>query len=102
MSMIKIFYTLIFSTLLLTGNSQKIIDQIVAVIGDKSILLSDIETQKLQAIQQGISVSEETNCMILDELMFQKLLIHQAEIDSLEVTEDMVKADLDFVKKEGY
>jgi len=95
MSMIKIFYTLIFSTLLLTGNSQKIIDQIVAVIGDKSILLSDIETQKLQAIQQGISVSEETNCMILDELMFQKLLIHQAEIDSLEVTEDMVKAELE-------
>lgn len=33
--------------------------------------------------------------MILDELMFQKLLIHQAEIDSLEVTEDMVKAELE-------
>ena len=93
MSMIKIFYTLLFSSILLTGISQKVIDKIVAVIGDKSILLSDIEAQKLQAIQQGISVTEETSCMILDELMFQKLLIHQAEIDSLEITEDMVKVE---------
>lgn len=95
MSMIKIFYTLLFSSILLTGISQKVIDKIVAVIGDKSILLSDIEAQKLQAIQQGISVTEETSCMILDELMFQKLLIHQAEIDSLEITEDMVKVELE-------
>ena len=93
--MIKIFYTLLFSIIIFTGTSQKVIDKIVAVIGDKSILLSDIETQKLQAIQQGVSVTEETSCMILDELMFQKLLIHQAEIDSLEVTEDMVKAELE-------
>ena len=90
---------LLFSILLITSFSsffsQKFIDQIVAVVGDKSILLSDIETQKLQALQQGIEVTEETSCMVLDELMFQQLLVHQAEIDSLEVTEDMVKTELD-------
>ena len=75
--------------------SQKTIDKIVAVVGDKSILLSDVETQKLQALQQGLEVTEQTSCMVLDELMFQQLLVHQAEIDSLEVTEDMVKTELD-------
>ena len=68
---------LLFSILLITSFSsffsQKVIDQIVAVVGDKSILLSDIETQKLQALQQGIEVTEETSCMVLDELMFQPI-----------------------------
>ena len=95
MSTTKFIFALLFTNLFFVGNSQKVIDKIVAVIGDKSILLSDIETQKLQALQQGMEVDDQTDCMILDELMFQKLLVHQAEIDSLEVTEDMVKTELE-------
>ncbi len=75
--------------------SQKVIDKIVAVVGDNAVLLSDIENQKIQAIQQGIKIDSETDCMILDEIMFQNLLVHQAEIDSIEVTEEMVKTELD-------
>ena len=93
--MTKFLLTIVVFASIHNAISQKTIDKIVAVVGDKSILLSDVETQKLQAIQQGLEVTEQTSCMVLDELMFQQLLVHQAEIDSLEVTEDMVKTELD-------
>jgi len=76
-------------------SGQEIIDKVVAVIGDKAILYSEIEEQILQAKQQGVSVDENTGCLILEELMFQSLLLHQAEIDSVEVTEQQVTAELD-------
>jgi len=76
-------------------NAQQIIDKVVAVIGDKAILKSEIESQKLQATQQGVKVDENTGCLIMEEMMFQSLLLHQAEIDSVEVTEEMVTAELE-------
>ena len=45
----------------------------------------------MQLLQQGIELEEDIDCYLLDEFMTQQLLIHQAEIDSIEVTEEMVK-----------
>ena len=71
--------------------SQEVVEGIVAVIGDKVILKSAIETQYLQLKQQGVLTSEdETKCQIMDELVLQKLLSHHAEVDSLEVTDEEV------------
>ena len=74
---------------------QEIIDQVVAIVGENPILYSEIQGQKLQLIQQGIELDEDIDCYLLDEFMTQQLLIHQAEIDSIEVTEEMVKVELD-------
>jgi peptidyl-prolyl cis-trans isomerase SurA len=75
--------------------SQQSIDKVIAVVGEKQILYSEIQSQKLQMLQQGINQDENIDCYLLDEFMLQQLLIHQAEIDSVEVTEDMVKGELD-------
>ncbi len=58
-------------------------------------MYSEIEAQKMQAKQQGIELKEGDAAIILEDLMFQKLLLHQAEIDSLEVSEAQVTAELD-------
>ena len=79
----------------LAVKSQESIDKIIAVVGEKQILYSEIQSQKLQLLQQGINQKEDIDCYLLDEFMLQQLLIHQAEIDSIEVTEDMVKGELD-------
>lgn len=76
-------------------SGQECIDKIVAVVGEKQILYSEIQSQKLQLLQQGVDQDESIDCYLLDEFMLQQLLIHQAEIDSIEVTEDMVKGELD-------
>ena len=71
------------------GYSQNSIEGIVAVVGNKVILKSAVETQYLQ-IRQSAVVGEEAKCQILDEMMFQKLMSHHAEVDSLIVSDDEV------------
>ncbi len=84
-----------FFSLNIATKSQESIDKIIAVVGEKQILYSEIQSQKLQLLQQGIDIEENIDCFLLDEFMLQQLLIHQAEIDSVEVTEEMVRGELD-------
>ena len=75
--------------------NAQIIDKIVAQVGDEIIMLSDIEQQKLQMIQEGINVSNTTDCEILESVLYQKLLVNQAQIDSLIVSDDMVNSEIE-------
>lgn len=93
----KYTFAIIIISLTLTNltTAQTLIDKVVAVVGDKAILYSEIESQKIQAKQQGINLTKEDEFFILEDLMFQKLLLHQAQIDSIEVSEQQVTAELD-------
>ena len=73
----------------------RIIDEVVAVVGDKRILYSDIEQGYLQLKTQGEKVNENTKCMVLENLLVQKLLLNQSEVDSIEVTESQIEGELD-------
>lgn len=93
-------YTLILSVILLTSGSMfaqksETIDKIVAQVGDEVILFSDLQGQKLQMIQAGMELPANADCMILEDLMFQKLLVNQAILDSLEVTDQQVDAEME-------
>ena len=74
---------------------ENIIEQIVAIVGDKAIFQSDIENQYLQARSQGISSAGDLKCEILEQMLAEKLLVNQAKIDSLEVTEEEVNMQVD-------
>lgn len=87
-----------FSILLITLSTVKAqgtIDKIVAQVGDKIILKSDIEGQKLQAIQAGMSITPEIDCQVIEELMYQFLLVNQAKLDSVEVSDAQVDAEME-------
>ncbi len=89
---------LIFSIISITSFgsfAQQTIDKIAAQVGDKVILLSDIQAQKIQAIQAGITISPEMDCEMLEELMYQKLLITQAILDSVDVTSEQVNSEME-------
>lgn len=76
------------------GDGQ-VIDEIVAQVGDNVILLSDIEAQKLQYKNQEMKITSQTKCDILEELLYEKLLLNQAEIDSVQVTDGQVNAEME-------
>jgi peptidyl-prolyl cis-trans isomerase SurA len=78
-----------------SGAQTKVIDQIVAQVGDEIILLSDIQNARLEMIQGNQSLTGYTDCQILEELMFEKLLITQAEIDSVDIPDDMVNNEME-------
>jgi peptidyl-prolyl cis-trans isomerase SurA len=79
------------------GMSQQsaMVDEVVAVVGSKIILLSDIEKQYNQFVIQGAERGDETKCQVFDQLILQKLMINQAEIDSVTVTDGQVDGELD-------
>ncbi|MDO4171296.1 MAG: peptidylprolyl isomerase [Prevotellaceae bacterium] len=63
------------------------IDEVLWVVGDEAILRSDIEMLRLQAEQEGIKWDGNPDCRIPEQIAVQKLFLHQAAIDSIEVTE---------------
>lgn len=75
--------------------SSKTIDEIVAQVGDNPILLSDIQAQRLQLQSEGIEVNKQTDCRILEELLYQNLLLNQAKIDSVEMSDAQVNAEME-------
>ncbi len=75
-----------------------IIDQIVAVVGANVILHSDVEAQYIQYRMQegGARGSAKTvKCNLLENILYQKLLLNQAELDSVEVSEQQVEGEMD-------
>lgn len=75
--------------------SQQTIDKVVAVVGSKIILHSDIEKQYVQFLAQGGTETSDVRCTILDQLILQKLMINQAAIDSVNVSDNQVEGELD-------
>ena len=65
------------------------LDGVAAVVGNEIILYSDIDQLYFQMQEQAIS--GKTKCDALGELMFSKLLVHQAKLDSLVVTKEEVR-----------
>ncbi|MFI5171502.1 MAG: peptidylprolyl isomerase [Chitinophagales bacterium] len=74
--------------------SQPLIDKIVAQVGDKIILQSEVEQFYYEELQKG-EVPEDYRCRILQELITQKLMLIQAAKDSIIVTEDEVESNID-------
>lgn len=64
-----------------------IVDEVIWVVGDEPILKSDVEAMRLQAESEGIRFKGNPDCAIPEQIAVQKLFLHQAAIDSLEVTE---------------
>ena len=89
-----LIFNIFFFTIYLTF-SQEIIDKVIAQVGDNIILLSDIEAQKLQAIQAEIEINPEIDCQILEEIMFQYLLLNQAKLDSIEINDTQVDGEME-------
>ena len=90
----RIIISSILSFFSFTSYTQ-IVDEIIAVVGNEVVLSSDIETQYLQYLSQGYTDSEEVRCQIIEDVLYQKLLVHQAKLDSTDVSEDDVNQELD-------
>jgi peptidyl-prolyl cis-trans isomerase SurA len=78
------------------GQPKKAIgDKIVAVVGDRIILYSDIKNSIADIARGGQAVPDNAECMIVEQAVVSKVLMLQAEKDSLPVTDEEVEAELD-------
>lgn len=84
-----IFFLVFFTASASFGQSVKkknVVDEVIWVVGDSPILLSDVEEMRISMEMQG-EVVENPYATIPEELAIQKLFMHQAELDSIEVNE---------------
>lgn len=95
MKLIKFLFLSLFISIPLLINAQPyIVDAIVGVVGKNQVLYSEIEDQYMQLQAQGVKPLP-SRCEILEELLSQKLLVNQAEIDSIEVSPAEVELELE-------
>ncbi|MDE5417823.1 peptidylprolyl isomerase [Labilibaculum sp. DW002] len=92
-----------FNTLLImvvigafSANAQdNMVDKVIAVVGNQVVLKSDVENRFLSLQNQGYtSGSVDLKSEIFEDLLIEKLMIAQAQVDSIEVTEQEVENDL--------
>ncbi len=89
-----LFISLFTATALVAQAQPKTVDGVAAIVGGDIILKSEIEEQYEVFNRQNFGESV-SHCEVFEELLFQKLLIHHAEIDSVTVGEDEVEANMD-------
>ena len=72
-----------------------LIDKSIAIVGNDVILLSDIEEEVRMMLASGMTVESNTRCQILENLVSSRLFLTQARLDSLTVTDEQVKEQVE-------
>src|SRR3954465_8409056 len=86
---------LVFSTSSQSQTKKVIADKIVAQVGDKIILRSDIYNSIHDAQRQGTPLPPNPECVLVERALIEKALVLQAERDSLPVSDEDLEAALD-------
>lgn len=88
---------LAFSGSLAALAQDNVIDEVVWVVGDDAILKSEVEEARLNAIYERRQFDRDPYCVIPEEIAVQKLFLHQAALDSIEVSESEVIQQVDYM-----
>ncbi|MBK8819104.1 MAG: peptidylprolyl isomerase [Saprospiraceae bacterium] len=91
-------FILFFFLLTESGFSQdtNLLDKVVAKVGSEYILSSEVEEEFSYASKQKPDLGDDAKCSILENIIEQKVIIYQAKLDSIEITDEEVETQLDF------
>lgn len=98
----KSFVRTIVATLLLIWSNaamaqDNVIDEVAWVVGDEAIWKSEVEEARLSALYEGRKFDKDPYCVLPEEMAVQKLFLHQAELDSIEVSDAEVLQRVDYM-----
>lgn len=94
----KFLFTAIFAIVCIVTQAQPkrvLADKIIATVGDKIVLKSEIDNSLADMQRQGINVPENGRCLLLEQALGIKALVVQAEKDSLPLSNDEIDAEID-------
>src|SRR6056297_433721 len=78
-----------------SAQKARMLDQVVAIVGEEIVMQSDIENQVLQMRAQNYYGGGDLKCTVLEDLLVQKLLLNQAALDSIDVSMTQVEQELE-------
>ncbi len=94
-NIIRFLTLFLFPLGLLAQNDKAVIDRVVATVGGEIILLSEVQEQYSFAKKDQPDLPKEYQCVVLQNLIVQKLLVNQAKLDSVDVKDEEVGAQID-------
>src|ERR1700757_887334 len=84
-----------FSVAMIFAQPQNV-DKTIAVVGKYIILRSELEREvRSVKASENVEITDSLRCATFEELLFQKLLLAQADKDSVRVKDEQVDAELD-------
>ena len=87
---------LVINAFALSAQTKKVVaDKIIATVGDKIILKSDIENNIHDMQRQGLTVPPNATCLLLQQALAMKALVLQAGRDSIPVSDERVEGEID-------
>ena len=72
-----------------------LVDEVFAIVGKNAIYKSDIQMDIEQMTQKGIEISDEAYCYTIESKLFQSLLIHRADMDSVNISDSEIDSEID-------
>lgn len=97
MRFIRINSLLLITCLFSLGSfaQPKVLDGVIAIVGDEIATKSEVEIKYTALVTQGADINDNTRCEVFEDLMFSKLLLNQAKVDSIEISDSQVEGELD-------
>ena len=95
LSSLAVFFTSMIFAQPVSQPKKVVADKIIAVVGDKIVLKSDIDNSLADMLRQGVEIPENATCLTLEQAMGIKALVLQAKKDSLPITDEEVEVDID-------
>lgn len=76
-------------------NQTNIVDEVAWMVGDQPIYRSDVEELYQQMLYERANIPGDPYCVLPEQLAIEKLYLHQAEMDTVEVQESMVQQQVE-------
>lgn len=98
MKRLLVLFIFTFNIIIIFAQNNIPVDGIIVIVGKEIIMKSDLENAYFEYISQNGTdgEDEEIKCDILKKIVLQKLMIHQASIDSIEVTDQQVDDQINY------
>jgi len=84
---------LCFSPFVQAQTNGKTIDKIVAQVGDNIVLYSELQGQKRAILDNGGEITPNSECELIEQMLYQFLLVNQAELDSVMISDEQIDAE---------
>ncbi len=74
---------------------SNIIEEVAWMVGDEPIYKSEIEQAYQEMLSDRTPIQGDPYCVIPEQIAIERLFLHQADIDTVEVAESMVQMQVD-------
>ena len=79
----------------LAAQDAIVIDKVIGVVGDEIVTKSELEAKFAAYAGQSVALTDNSRCEVLEDILYSKMLLNQAILDSVEVSDGQVESELD-------